>query len=755
MIRTISVVSPAGASASPFRLDATVAELYGEAVYAEPEVPDRELEEFEALQEFVGEHLEHTSAGLFENELESESEHPVSRLFRVPIAALEALGKGAYTAALTLLGTAGYANVNDLTNIIFYFRHPAVIGRKIQPSELDLQRDWLRIRDTIVRPALADRASATPPVTPATSTGSGRTSISSAGLEWYGAEGSTPPPMAFMRAVYDLHVSMSKGPFVDTLPDSALKKFEGGHRLQKAAADSAVALLEAARADREKPGSVAIGITSAYRSASRQFEIWQGKGANGRLGFPHYYDTTRGQRAATQDAHGPIAVALLAREMKRYIAAPGYSNHQDGLAIDFGTGAAGGGLRKLKRKDWFYKWLVENAGCYDFVPYRAEAWHWVYRPQPTGKKDCRGGKGTVSGESEAAWIPEAAWEGEEAVGGLDPEWEAEAEWEEETGQDSEAEWEEETEQDPESEWFDETEHDPESEWPDEDQDLEAEWKDESENDPGAEREAQEEPEYEDELLEDELNRIDEGAFGAESAMLTAPLAAAFLGGLAGGLDAASPVGEVLLLKLFRADADAAGIDLRGVELLPMRLHDNDEAFRSIGFLAWTNSSKRVYVNVPDFVKILTDDGARSLISLITDPIAHQRLAKTRAFGVYVMEHEARHVRQFRNGGGRPPADFKAMIAFESHAYGGDRVWLKRPGVKKFLLERIGARQEDLDELLQSATSTEVQFLAWRTDTRLNSETKRRDAMKGKQFLPDAIRDSADYKVGDLYRTKAP
>ena len=321
----------------------------------------------------------------------------------------------------------------------------------------------------------------------------------------------------------------------------------------------------------------------------------------------------------------------------------------------------------------------------------------------------------------------------------------------ETETDSESEWLAETETDPETEaeWLDETEQDPESEWLNETQtDFEAEGQavDEAESDGD---------QLEEERFDDELNQIGESPFGAESALLTAPLAAAFVGGLAGGLNAASPVGEVLLLKLFRADAEAAGIDLRGVELLPMRLHDHDEAFRSIGFLAWTNSSKRVYVNVPGFVNILTDDGARSLISLITDPIAHQRLAKTRAVAVYVMEHEARHVRQFRNGGGRPPADFKTMIMFESQAYGGDRVWLKRTDVQEFLLRRLGARQEDLDALLQSATHNATQFVAWGRDASLNSDAKRRDAMRVKQFLPDSIGGTTKYKAGALYRPNAP
>ncbi len=154
------------------------------------------------------------------------------------------------------------------------------------------------------------------------------------------------------------------------------------------AADAAIRMLAAARADLEKEGhtNLVIGITSAYRSADEQFAIWQGKGRGGKRGFPYYYNDTADRRAATGDKHGPAAVVLLAKVMKKFIAAPGFSNHQDGLALDLGIAAKGRSLGKLGRNAWFYKWLCTNAKTYDFHPYTAEPWHWVYRPKPTGSE---------------------------------------------------------------------------------------------------------------------------------------------------------------------------------------------------------------------------------------------------------------------------------------------------------------------------------------------------------------------------------
>jgi hypothetical protein len=59
---------------------------------------------------------------------------------------------------------AGRRDVNELTNLVFYARHPEMTGRKIRPQQRGLVREWLSIRDRLVRPAIA---AATPSTVPA------------------------------------------------------------------------------------------------------------------------------------------------------------------------------------------------------------------------------------------------------------------------------------------------------------------------------------------------------------------------------------------------------------------------------------------------------------------------------------------------------------------------------------------------------------------------------------------------------------
>ncbi len=200
-------------------------------------------------------------------------------------------------------------------------------------------------------------------------------------LEWPGAGAEQ---LAFMRAVYERHVERSRsagGTFTGDLPTSALAPVEGDHVARRDAADAARRLLAAARAALAAEGlnRVRIGIVSAYRPAGLQFLIWQGKGRQG--GFPYYYRQLLTTGRLHAGDYGPRAVDIAAREMARWVAAPGYSNHQDGLAIDFGIGEAGKGLGKIGPRSWLFRWLTANARRFGFQPYAAEAWHWTYRPE--------------------------------------------------------------------------------------------------------------------------------------------------------------------------------------------------------------------------------------------------------------------------------------------------------------------------------------------------------------------------------------
>jgi N-acetylmuramoyl-L-alanine amidase len=61
--------------------------------------------------------------------------------------------------AVALAHQRGLRDVNEITNLIFFARHPEMNGRKIDSHETALAQEWIDVRDTVVRPAL-DRLSA-------------------------------------------------------------------------------------------------------------------------------------------------------------------------------------------------------------------------------------------------------------------------------------------------------------------------------------------------------------------------------------------------------------------------------------------------------------------------------------------------------------------------------------------------------------------------------------------------------------------
>ncbi len=381
---------------SPFRDEVEVAPALSESPYAseagaaspflaaEAEAPafDRWVDpegETEDVFEAVAEEAE--------AEAEDEAAHPILSVFPLSKAILDALTSKLWPLAVQLAKGAGYTDANQLTNIVFYFRHPEVIGRKIRPDERELAQEWLAIRDQIVRPALqAPPGAAVPSASPASPGGApsgAQTSpaIPASRLDWPGA---TTDEQAFMRAVYERHFKNANVPgnsFVWDLPKDALAQIPGdGHEARKDAAQAAGKLLEAART--ELGGGVKIGVVSGYRPATLQFVIWQGKGRKG--GFPAYYRLALQKGIISPGDFGPDAVAKMARYLGGYIAFPGFSNHQDGLAIDFGEEGRGG-FGTVSRNSPFHRWLAANATArFGFHPLATEAWHWTFRGMPGG-----------------------------------------------------------------------------------------------------------------------------------------------------------------------------------------------------------------------------------------------------------------------------------------------------------------------------------------------------------------------------------
>lgn len=175
--------------------------------------------------------------------------------------------------------------------------------------------------------------------------------------------------------------------FCANVPKEQLGVVEGKHRMRKAAAESCKRLLAAARAahaeDKAKGDARAvktrkIGVHSAYRNIAEDTLAWNAS-------FRQYYEETRVEREALPGgAHGKRAVGVMAKMMISYKAAPGYSNHSNGLAVDFATSHGRDELKAKKaqrtkwRRTWLHKWLVEHAGEFSFQALATEEWHWDY-----------------------------------------------------------------------------------------------------------------------------------------------------------------------------------------------------------------------------------------------------------------------------------------------------------------------------------------------------------------------------------------
>lgn len=194
----------------------------------------------------------------------------------------------------------------------------------------------------------------------------------------------------FMRRVYEAQAARARaGGSVEreNLPDDQLELVEARYRMHKDAAGQCRLLLEEARDDlkreKEKGNPEAlqvsrIGIYSAYRSVERDTAAW-------RATFGKHFRETKDARAGLRGGeYGDEAVQMMVKIMRQFKAAPGFSKHTGGTAVDFTTTEGGVSLTANSnqngrwRNSWLHKWLTKNAGKFKFKPLATEAWHWEY-----------------------------------------------------------------------------------------------------------------------------------------------------------------------------------------------------------------------------------------------------------------------------------------------------------------------------------------------------------------------------------------
>ncbi len=195
---------------------------------------------------------------------------------------------------------------------------------------------------------------------------------------------------AFKQAVLERQISNARASgrqYYAPVPASELEALESGHRMRTEASRACRALLSAARLalqeakaalDAKAIATSAIGVGSSYRDYDYDKGLWDRY-------YPDYYAATQASRdAAAGGPHGPAAVAILARYISPRKAAPGFSNHSNGTAVDFTTTVDGvlhtdKTARDKWRETWLHAWLVLNAGTHHFHALASEEWHWDYR----------------------------------------------------------------------------------------------------------------------------------------------------------------------------------------------------------------------------------------------------------------------------------------------------------------------------------------------------------------------------------------
>jgi len=141
---------------------------------------------------------------------------------------------------------------------------------------------------------------------------------------------------------------------LEALEPSCSPKAKGAlMKLRPAAARACRALLKDVRAelaaaqaagDAQAQRVTLIGIHSAYRTNAEETSIWNDN-------YPGYYLDTRADRERLPGGpHGKRAVAYLVVYIANRKAAPGYSNHSDGTAVDFGTREGSDYLSRIRRR---------------------------------------------------------------------------------------------------------------------------------------------------------------------------------------------------------------------------------------------------------------------------------------------------------------------------------------------------------------------------------------------------------------------
>ena len=106
----------------------------------------------------------------------------------------------------------GERDENRLTNMAFYARHPELLGRRLRVDERSLTREWLDIRDRLIRPALTSSpaghvTSTSPPLASSTPTSTAAAKVIF-GLDTYEGDHNKNPNWAQAKTKTDIRFAI-------------------------------------------------------------------------------------------------------------------------------------------------------------------------------------------------------------------------------------------------------------------------------------------------------------------------------------------------------------------------------------------------------------------------------------------------------------------------------------------------------------------------------------------------------------------
>jgi hypothetical protein len=224
--------------------------------------------------------------------------------------------------------------------------------------------------------------------------------------------------LVFEESVLEAHVKRAsrKRHQAAAIPASDLEEVEGGHKLRKPFAAKCRKLLQEARADLAaekaafyektkkeqdaekqafRKGGVtpaievkSIGISSGYRSIEHDSALWHSYFEQ--KFYPHLYAQLRHLSCWDGGEYGGKAVRVMVDNISLLKAAPGFSNHSRGIAVDFFSveggvlvqakvGAHVDAVNKRWEQSWLYRWLKKHEKKFGIHRIRTEAWHWEFQ----------------------------------------------------------------------------------------------------------------------------------------------------------------------------------------------------------------------------------------------------------------------------------------------------------------------------------------------------------------------------------------